>query len=417
MRFLHFSAFAGSVLTVLAAGPSLAQDFRPMSPVVCSSSDDVVIRNRVIETSGDGIVASGSCSVEIIDSRIIAGGVAVNASGSAEVHIRGSRVEGARGGLVASGSAEIAYRGCTIVGGTRASAHGEIIDLDGSTVGSSSTTGSQTVSVSGGTVNLGGITIDESGVALGDGTTIDSTGIRSSSGEDILISDDGDVSIGVGVVVSDDGNTVQVGGSDGVVVSDDGNNVSVAGDTVVITEEGDRVAVGVAGGTQVLVDGDFVRLHAGGSTVDVQGSWRESTGFADSDTDRLLVELGARSEAGQTQLDLSGDILFDFNSTAIRTDAATQLAKLAHILKKRAGAEILVIGHTDSIGSDEANQKLSVARAVSVMRWLNSREKIPAKVMRGRGMGAKEPIAHNTKPDGSDDPTGRAKNRRVEIRF
>ena len=42
------------------------------------------------------------------------------------------------------------------------------------------------------------------------------------------------------------------------------------------------------------------------------------------------------------------------------------------------------------------------------MRWLNKKEKIPAKVMRGRGMGAKEPIAHNTKPDGSDDPAGRA---------
>ena len=54
---------------------------------------------------------------------------------------------------------------------------------------------------------------------------------------------------------------------------------------------------------------------------------------------------------------------FDFNRSAIRTDAATQLAELALILRKKAEGEVLVIGHTDSIGSDEANQKLSGARA------------------------------------------------------
>ena len=281
-----------------------------MSRSSAAPQTNVVVRNRVIETSGDGIVASGSCSVEIIDSRIIAGGVAVNASGSAEVHIRGSRNEGTRGGLVASGSADIAHRGCTIVGGTQASARGEIVELDGNTVGSSNTTGPQTVSVSGSTVDLEGITIDESGVSLGTGTTIDSTGIRTSSGEDILISEDGDVSISGGVVVSDDGDTVKVGGRDGVAVSEDGNKVFVAGDTVVITEDGDRVAIGVAGDTEVLVDGDFVRLHTGDGTGEVRSDWRESTAFADSTpTDSSsLVQLGARSEGGQTQLELSGNL-------------------------------------------------------------------------------------------------------------
>ena len=71
----------------------------------------------------------------------------------------------------------------------------------------------------------------------------------------------------------------------------------------------------------------------------------------------------------------------------------------------------------DSVGDDTYNPKLSEARAIAVMRWLNVNEGIPLELMRGQGMGAKKPIVHNTHPDGSDDPAGRAKNRRVEIRF
>ena len=80
-------------------------------------------------------------------------------------------------------------------------------------------------------------------------------------------------------------------------------------------------------------------------------------------------------------------------------------------------ADIFVVGHTDSVGDNAYNQKLSERRAVSVMHWLNTHESIPAHLMKGQGMGAKKPIAYNTMPDGSDNPEGRAKNRRVEIRF
>jgi outer membrane protein OmpA-like peptidoglycan-associated protein len=83
----------------------------------------------------------------------------------------------------------------------------------------------------------------------------------------------------------------------------------------------------------------------------------------------------------------------------------------------RSAGEIYVIGHTDSMGDDQYNQKLSEARAISVMRWLNETEDIPLALMKGRGMGSKKPITYNTMPDGSDNPEGRAKNRRVEIRF
>lgn len=78
--------------------------------------------------------------------------------------------------------------------------------------------------------------------------------------------------------------------------------------------------------------------------------------------------------------------------------------------------EVYIVGHTDSIGGDAYNHKLSSDRAAAVMGWLSRHESIPAAIMVGRGLGSTKPVAHNTTmPDGSDNPEGRARNRRVEI--
>ena len=61
--------------------------------------------------------------------------------------------------------------------------------------------------------------------------------------------------------------------------------------------------------------------------------------------------------------------------------------------------------------------RLSQNRAKSVKTWLMTREKLKGTKFVTQGFGAKNPVAPNTKPDGSDDPTGRQKNRRVEIVF
>jgi outer membrane protein OmpA-like peptidoglycan-associated protein len=73
-------------------------------------------------------------------------------------------------------------------------------------------------------------------------------------------------------------------------------------------------------------------------------------------------------------------------------------------------------GHTDGKGQADYNQKLSERRAKSVMEWLAKQGGVPASQMAARGFGMAKPIAPNTKKDGSDDPDGRQKNRRVEIR-
>ena len=62
-----------------------------------------------------------------------------------------------------------------------------------------------------------------------------------------------------------------------------------------------------------------------------------------------------------------------------------------------------------------ATERLSERRADSVKTWLIGKGGIPGGAIEARGFGKSKPIASNTRPDGSDNPEGRAKNRRVEI--
>lgn len=179
---------------------------------------------------------------------------------------------------------------------------------------------------------------------------------------------------------------------------------------------GQRAGVVVDGEeTDVVVDGDYVRVKTPEGVTEVDGDWRRGGTVEVSDTDRVLVELGAVRRKDHIQLALQGDVLFDFGSSAVRPDAAGKLARVAHVIRQRAQGEVLVVGHTDARGAEEANQKLSEARALSVIRWLHAREGIPVTILTGRGMGERQPIAPNTLADGGDDPAGRARNRRVEI--
>ncbi|MDP7239531.1 MAG: OmpA family protein, partial [Candidatus Latescibacteria bacterium] len=74
-----------------------------------------------------------------------------------------------------------------------------------------------------------------------------------------------------------------------------------------------------------------------------------------------------------------------------------------------------IFGHTDSKGSDAYNQKLSEKRALSVKTWLLTNTNISKYLLHTIGLGETQPVAPNEKEDGSDNPEGRAQNRRVEI--
>jgi photosystem I P700 chlorophyll a apoprotein A2 len=73
-----------------------------------------------------------------------------------------------------------------------------------------------------------------------------------------------------------------------------------------------------------------------------------------------------------------------------------------------------VEGHTDAKGPDDYNQTLSEKRARTVKDWLVARGAMPADA-RIQGWGERHPVAPNARPDGSDDPQGRQKNRRVAV--
>jgi outer membrane protein OmpA-like peptidoglycan-associated protein len=72
-------------------------------------------------------------------------------------------------------------------------------------------------------------------------------------------------------------------------------------------------------------------------------------------------------------------------------------------------------GHTNSIGDDAYNVAMSERRAASVATWLTTKGGIPAGRLEAKGFGKTSPVAANRNSDGSDNPEGRQKNRRVEV--
>lgn len=133
------------------------------------------------------------------------------------------------------------------------------------------------------------------------------------------------------------------------------------------------------------------------------------------DLQAAMHDLGAKETELEVRIDLSADVLFDFDKADIRADAAEELAKAATIIKGYPGATVRVIGHTDSKGKDAYNQELSERRARSVVAWFTEREGLTGSAFAVSGKGESEPVAPNEKADGSDDSEGRQKNRRVEI--
>lgn len=127
-------------------------------------------------------------------------------------------------------------------------------------------------------------------------------------------------------------------------------------------------------------------------------------------------DLQVRETATEIRIELAADVLFDFDKATIKPEAASALHNVAEIIKdKGKGRSVRIDGHTDGKGGAAYNQKLSERRADSVRQWLAQKEGLGQVKMTTQGFGATKPVAPNTKPDGSDDPEGRQKNRRVEI--
>jgi outer membrane protein OmpA-like peptidoglycan-associated protein len=137
--------------------------------------------------------------------------------------------------------------------------------------------------------------------------------------------------------------------------------------------------------------------------------------FRVEDMGGKVQDLQVKETGQEIHIELAADVLFDFDKADIRPSAQSALHQAAEIIRQHAKSAVRIEGHTDSKGNDAYNQKLSERRANSVKTWLMDKEGLGNVQFATQGFGAKKPVAPNKKPDGSDDPEGRQKNRRVEI--
>lgn len=109
------------------------------------------------------------------------------------------------------------------------------------------------------------------------------------------------------------------------------------------------------------------------------------------------------------------DVLFEFGKADLTGEARTKVHGISEVLNDQAkGRRVSIEGHTDSIGGEAYNQRLSERRAESVALSLEN-SGVSAQRITTKGYGKRYPVAPNTNPDGTDNPAGRAKNRRVEV--
>lgn len=110
------------------------------------------------------------------------------------------------------------------------------------------------------------------------------------------------------------------------------------------------------------------------------------------------------------------NVFYDFNKAVLREESFASLDKLVEMLRDNPSMRIEISAHTDDIGKEAYNQKLSEARAKSVVNYL-----VGKGIDRGRlqfkGYGSSQPIAPNKNEDGTDNPEGRQKNRRTEFKI
>jgi outer membrane protein OmpA-like peptidoglycan-associated protein len=108
------------------------------------------------------------------------------------------------------------------------------------------------------------------------------------------------------------------------------------------------------------------------------------------------------------EVTFASGLLYDFDSDVVKPTARENFRALASSLEKYPGSDVLILGHTDSVGTDAYNKSLSVRRADAAAEYLVSQGVARSRIGTG-GLGEEEPVASNA------DDAGRQKNRRVEV--
>ena len=166
---------------------------------------------------------------------------------------------------------------------------------------------------------------------------------------------------------------------------------------------------------QLVVDANILNSGAGTLKDDINRSMKKGTGGNNGldgfkNLDDLVNFQGPI--VGDFKTMLRTDLLFDFGSALLQSGAKVSLMKLGMIIQTNEKAQFRLVGHTDTIGDDGANQKLSEARAQAVKDWLVNSLQIDGARIVVEGKGEREPLPD---VDRNGDAKAQQLNRRVEI--
>lgn len=176
------------------------------------------------------------------------------------------------------------------------------------------------------------------------------------------------------------------------------------------------VASGAAVAQAVKAPPGFVDDTRGNVVVDSAGECVKTTRASPGAPCPEVAKKVEVAPAGPEKLTLSGTTLFDFNKATLRPEGRRELSGAIEQVKRKLDGyaleqrQISITGHTDSVGSDQYNQKLSEARARTVAEFMVENGVDP-RIIRARGMGESQPVADNATAE------GRQRNRRVEIEY
>jgi len=149
------------------------------------------------------------------------------------------------------------------------------------------------------------------------------------------------------------------------------------------------------------------RARADQAQAAVAQAEQEKNALRERLREQLSVILETRETARGLIVNVS-DVLFDTGSATLKPGAREKLARVAGILASHPDLKIEIEGHTDSVGGNDYNQRLSERRAESVRTYL-VQQKIAATAVDAEGFGESHPVASNA------TPAGRQQNRRVEL--
>ncbi len=166
---------------------------------------------------------------------------------------------------------------------------------------------------------------------------------------------------------------------------------------------------------QLIIDANALSAASGDLKSDILKTNKKGTGGNNGldgfkNLDDLVNFKGPIT--GDFKAMLRTDLLFDFGSAELRSNAKLSLMNLGAIIHTNSKAKFRIVGHTDTIGDAASNQKLSEARAQAVKNWLTGSIRLDGSNIIVEGRGEKEPLP-GVNPNG--DAAAQQFNRRVEI--